>query len=117
MAIIAERARSEAQYPITFEGFVTHARDVLATRIVDIVDTFAVSELRITSSGEVTAYVYIPADMLPESLDKLADALREKWRRSELASAAILETALSLEVEAAAAGLERAQREWRREAE
>jgi len=91
-APLFEIMRAEACYRVQFDrvhmpgiGDVEPATmdlDLLGRRIADVLHTFSPVEIRVSASdcqGALVAYVLVPADVMPEAIDRKADALRAKW--------------------------------------
>lgn len=77
---ITAQARAEATYRIEFDDIACQPRSVIAQVIVDVIETLQPIEVVVSaSSGKLVAYVVVPSDVMPELLDRKADALRAKW--------------------------------------
>lgn len=88
-----ETVRAAATYRITFDDLFMVQKhpvapahgdtDLLARRIADVLHALHPVEIRVSANdpvGAIVAYVCVPADVMPEAIDRKADALRARWR-------------------------------------
>jgi hypothetical protein len=80
MPTMHTRMRSEATYRIVFGDVARKPIGDVARKVADVLSAFQAAEITVSAhTGDLVAYVTIPADVLPEDLDRKADALRAQW--------------------------------------
>lgn len=77
---VIDLVRAQSTYRVAFDGACVDGRvEDLARRIADIIHEMEPVEIRVDAEATFVAYVLVPADVMPEAIDRKADALRTKW--------------------------------------